>query len=424
MYADLLMINVLLVSIAFPPKNDPECLQTAKYFKYLKMDDNISISVVTSSNPTLFMPYEAKLEKYNDGFVQKVALPILETKLTNFILRKILPFGIDYPDSKFTFHHQKQFVVRKLKQLPDIIYSRSNPLSSTLLAYKLKKYYQVPWVMHLSDPWTDSPLHHYTKRQHEFHSKWEKKCVEAADVITLTSAHTVEFYKEKYSFHSDKFLLYPNVFDAVDVSNALPTLENKLKIVYTGGLSGSRSPATFLRACMELHKENNAFEQACDIVFAGPLDSSCKSIFKEYPLSNVCHIGQLPYEDSLALIKNSHMLLTIDAPVLDPKMAMFFPSKLLDYFLARRKIMALTKKGSATAKALQGINSYVLDFNDVEFIKFALKESIEAFASGDAGFFYVENIPLDYNAESNAKRLAQLFISVEKKDNNHHRHQA
>ena len=38
------MKNVLFVSIAFPPKNDPECLQTAKYFKYLVDTQKVNIN--------------------------------------------------------------------------------------------------------------------------------------------------------------------------------------------------------------------------------------------------------------------------------------------------------------------------------------------------------------------------------------------
>ena len=92
------MKNVLFVSIAFPPKNDPECLQTAKYFKYLVHNGQVNIDVVTSKNPTLFMPVDEKLRKYAKGYRQLVEVPIYENKYTNFLIRKISPDFLNQPE--------------------------------------------------------------------------------------------------------------------------------------------------------------------------------------------------------------------------------------------------------------------------------------------------------------------------------------
>ncbi len=50
--------KILFVSLAFPPKADPEGLQTAKYFHYLQKHKDLQIDVVTSAIPTL-MPWPA-----------------------------------------------------------------------------------------------------------------------------------------------------------------------------------------------------------------------------------------------------------------------------------------------------------------------------------------------------------------------------
>ena len=150
------MKRVLLVSIAFPPKNDPECLQVAKYLKYMAQAD-LNFDIVTSSIPTLFMPYDSSLEKYSFPGMQKIEIPVWETKISNYVLQKAIPGGISYPDSKLTFHLQYRKVIKRLRNVPDIIYSRSNPVSSAVMACKLREYYKVPWVMHLSDPWVGSP---------------------------------------------------------------------------------------------------------------------------------------------------------------------------------------------------------------------------------------------------------------------------
>ena len=152
--------KVLFCSIAFPPKSDPECLQVAKYFKYLSQATGYDFDVVTSKDNTLFMSVDEGLRSYDVGFVNKVKLPIYENKYLNFLIRKINHNRLLKPDSKFSFIKGFKKVIKNLSK-PDIIYSRSYPMSSAFLAEKLKDYYEVPWVMHLSDPWVGSPFHHF-----------------------------------------------------------------------------------------------------------------------------------------------------------------------------------------------------------------------------------------------------------------------
>jgi hypothetical protein len=406
------MTNLLFVSIAFPPKNDPECLQTAKYFKYLQRDQDLSFSVVTSAKPTLFMPYDAELEKYFKGINSLIEIKVIESKITNYLLRKFFPGGIEYPDSKFTFHWQKRKVLNEMRVAPDVIYSRSNPLSSAILAYKLSVHYGVPWVMHLSDPWADSPVKNYSTAEKNFNEKWEQLCFHQAKTICLTSLHSVEFYKKKYPLLIHKFEYYPNVFDSEDRIDRDLVLADKLKISYTGGLSGERSAKNFLMACEQLVIEKPHYADLFEIIFAGPLDKKARKVFANNLLPNVRHLGELSYRNAISLIQESHILLNIDLPIHKPEMAMFFASKLLDYFLTKRKILSLTSPGSASAMLLKKLNAAVLMLDDIEGIKAFLESAILAFLQKDRSFFYLSDNVSEFSAETNANRLAQLLKSI------------
>lgn len=405
------MTNLLFVSIAFPPKNDPECLQTAKYFKYLVRDPRLSVSVVTSTEPTLNMEVDETLKKYAVGYKQKIDIPVWETKVTNFFLRKILPGGIDYPDSKFTFHWQANRVIQKLHHKPDVIYSRSNPLSSALMACKLKQYYRVPWIMHLSDPWVGSPVHHYQGRQLSFHQRWQDNCMQQADAICLTSETTIEFYQKQYPQLAHKFQFFPNVYDPDDLQENPFQLGKKLKIVYTGGFSGHRTPEFFIKACEELLKEDQAVVEKFEAIFAGPMDRMNKERFEEAAVPMVKHIGMLPFNKALELIREAHLLLTIDLPILDPALAMFFPSKILDYYLAKRRILALTTTGSATERVLKGGHSTILKHDDVAGIKHFILQAVAEYERNNVEFFETNEIPLEFSARENTTRLANLICS-------------
>ena len=404
-------VNLLFISAAFPPKSDPECLQTAKYFKYLKEVKTFNIEVVTSKVPTLFMPVDESLRSYDSGYKNKVEIPVYETKVTNFLLRKILREGIDWPDSKFTFHWQSKRVIKHLSLKPDIIYSRSYPLSSTLLAFKLQKFYQVPWILHLSDPWSISPIHQYSKKQQEYHEKMEKACFLAADKICLTSEKLIEKYKKLYSLFPEKFEYFPNVYDKEEVVDNEFVWGNKLKVVYTGGLAGLRSPDTFFKALLLLEEQVKDLDEKLEVVFAGPIDRRNKELVNTFQsrAKYFKHINSLPYAQALALQKEAHILLIIDNPIKDPEDAVFFPSKILDYLLAKRRMMAITTIGGTTDSVLNSLHGDVFSFQESEGIAKGLKTALESFEKKNLAYFNTEEIPQVFEASYNVQRLQNIL---------------
>ena len=405
-------MNLLFVSAAFPPKSDPECLQTAKYFKYLKEEKAFNVEVVTSKEPTLFMPVDESLRSYDSGYQNKVEVPVYETKVTNFLLRKILREGIDWPDSKFSFHWQSNTVVKQLKLKPDIIYSRSYPLSSTVLAYKLQKFFQVPWVLHLSDPWSISPTHKFSRKQQEYHVKMEQACFGAAEKICLTSEKLLEKYKKLYRSFSAKFEYFPNVFDKEEVvDNNNIVWGNKLKIVYTGGLAGLRSPDIFFKTLLLLEEQVKDLDEKLEVIFAGQLDRRNKELVNAFQsrAKYFKHIGSLSYAQTLALQKEAHILLIIDNPIKDPEDAVFFPSKILDYLLAKRRMLAITTIGGTTDSVLNSLHGDAYSFQYSGGIANGLVNALDSFEQKNSTYFITEEMPQVFEASYNVQRLKKII---------------
>lgn len=404
------MKRVLFVSIAFPPKNDPECLQAARYFKYM-LKSGLRIEVVTSSVPTLYMPYDETLEQASLRKVRAIEIPIYETRLSNYVMRKVSPWGMNFPDTKLSFFYQWRRVVRQVDRRPDIIYSRSNPVSSAFMALKLHRHYDVPWIMHLSDPWVGSPSIHYTAKELAFNKKWERVCVKEAAAVSFTTEATLDFYRSRYPECSRKFFLSPNVFDPDEMHSTAPDLTGPLRIVYTGGLAGNRSPGFFLDACSEALGDEPDLAMS-EIIFAGPIDRRNKQVISSSGLPFVRHVGSLPYGAARQLQRDAHILLTIDEPIADPAKAMFFPSKILDYFLANRKILALTSKGSTSSRILSASDATVIHYPDKDSLKNFILNAVRAFREKRAGFFTGENAPDQLNAQTNSMRLVSLIQSL------------
>jgi hypothetical protein len=406
------MKNLLFVSIAFPPKSDPECLQTAKYYYYLQKFKSLNIEVLTSASPTLFMPVDNNLKRYDTGYTSKVELVIPENKYLNYILRSFFRDGIDWPDSKKAFHRQWKKVTSKITQKPDIIYSRSFPLSSAVMGLRMQEYYKVPWIMHLSDPWFLSPIDDYSKRQFEYHKNLERNCVEKASYICLTSQLTIDMYRKQYPEFSHKFLYYPNVFDIQDFVDNPFEFNKKIKVVYTGGLVGARNILPLLAGLRILKQKAPEYLSLFDFVFAGVMDNQSSTILSQQEFDNINHVGILHYQDALKLQRTADILLVIDNPIADPEKAVFFPSKLLDYLMMQRKIMAITTLGGTTDNVLKTVNGISLSHDNPEKISNTLIEIADAFKRKETGFFKLDSLVPEYSAEFNAQRLLELINSL------------
>ncbi|MBK9355691.1 MAG: hypothetical protein IPN09_17520 [Bacteroidetes bacterium] len=400
--------TVLFVSIAFPPKFDSEGLQVAKYFKYLTKQDKFDFTVVTSAIPTLFMPYDASLEKAKEGAKEIVEIKIWENKYSNFLLRKIAQQLVDRPDSKWTFYAQWRKVISKVKTQPAIIYSRSFPASSAMMAMKLKAYYKVPWVMHLSDPWADSPVNVLTGSTKKLNLEMERLCFENADKICLTSYETIDFYTKKYPHLKEKFEYFPNVYDPADIKPiATPKKNDKLRFVYTGGMAGNRSPEPFLKAITKLPKH---IQDKLAFVFSGYADRQNAALFDQYKCDCIQYLGHLDtYQEAITLQNSADVLLLIDFPIKEKEKRMYFLSKILDYMIAQKYILATTGAGSTCNSVIEGKLGACFEEENIGGIQQHILFLLAKFETEYDTFFNKNNIDSTFDAQVNANRLLALF---------------
>jgi hypothetical protein len=412
------MTNVLYVSIAFPPKSDAECLQSAKYFHYLQQHRELDIEVVTSTLPTLYMKFDPTLAEYAQGCRNLVSIPLRENRWVNLFRSRLGLGEATFPDSKQSFHQQSGIVLDRLSQRPDVIYSRSYPLSSTVLAYKLHQALGTPWVMHLSDPWAGSPLHGWSDRYLRRQGEMELRCMEAARYVCLTSMGTVDFYAGKYPHLKEKFLFFPNVFEHRTPQPGMPELDRilpagKLKVVFTGAMASGRSPRYFLEPLQRLLAKQPLLRERIVVIFAGEADRRNRKVFRDYASLPVHYLGKIPFGAAQYLQQRADLLLLIDTPVADRDRAMYFPSKLIDYMSAGKRILAIAAPGSVAEVVMRDLSGSVANHDDIDRIADRIGDAIEAFASGSGGELPVlPEPPIEYEARHNADRLADLLKRV------------
>jgi hypothetical protein len=396
-------MRVLFVSIAFPPRRDPECLQTARYFRYLSNQENVTVDVVTAAAPVLNMPVDASLAHYDQGYEQKIEVPLPESKIGNLIKRWLVPGSLNRPDSKQAFAKAAPFVMETLHRKPDVIYSRSFPVSSTILAGQLKRSLKVPWLAHLSDPWADSPIGDCHAAAREYNLKAEKEYLKLADQISLTTTKTIEMYAQRYPSLASRMSLFPNVYDPADNQHPEENQGTRLRVVHTGGLTGTRTPEPLFRAIEHLAEDDPRLLDSLEVILAGDADRPNRKLIKS-GRSCVKWLGQLSFEDARSLQARADLLVCIEAPISNPENAVFFPSKVLDYVLTRKPAFAITTSGSQIEQVFQKLGWHAFEHSDSKGCARFLKASIAKKQRGEA-FVLQESLPLEYDAQHNASRL-------------------
>ncbi|MBX2947092.1 MAG: hypothetical protein KF725_14775 [Cyclobacteriaceae bacterium] len=401
-------MKLLVISISAPPKNSPESVQTGRYLYYLSK--NHEVTLLTTRVTGGWEPEDKSLEKYLQNIRSHVSLTMLHPKILT-VVKRILPFVV-VPDDDFIFPKLFRFAETKVPQGSEIIFSRSAPFSSALMALKFSRNWNLPWIMHLSDPWGDNPFQPLTKFPKKRNKLLERICIEQAKLVTLTSVKTVKYYQQKYPNHAHKFRLLPNVFDDAFINTTPIEFIGKIKFVLTGRLYGSRSIFQLMDAIERSIRIEPMFEDQSEFIFAGFFDQKNIDRIKQSKAKNVKYMGHLSMQEAIRLQQSSSVLVAIDALEQDPIFDLFFPSKLLDYFTARRYILAITSKNSTTHDLVDQKFGSCFNAENIHKLPDHLLFLTEQFFAKNRNLFEINENFMEYSASQNAAKLEALLREV------------
>ncbi|GJM28470.1 MAG: hypothetical protein DHS20C17_11050 [Cyclobacteriaceae bacterium] len=403
--------KVLLVSIAAPPYTNPESLQFSKYLKYLVGGD-LQLSMVTAKISDKSPGWRKVDNEYlpvMDQLEQIIKVPAYFNSRLSGALKRLYPGWFNTPDNERRFISGWKTVVRELEVRPDLIYSRSSPVSSTIMALKLHQYYQVPWVMHLSDPWTLSPFFELGGNAREYHLEMEMRCISSATKICFTSEEQIGLYRHHYPQFSNKFEWFPNVYDDSQIISPEPDFESRFTFVHTGNFYGKqRKPDSILEAISAAHKEQPALLADARFLFAGFQDNSITKRMSGYEQFGVEYIGPLTFQECNNLYKEASVLAVIDFN-LPAEQAVFFLSKTLDYLSAGKPILTITPPGSTLYKVIHGRYGSCFAHDDIPGIKNYIIEMTRRYKAKDAVFSSPYQLEQKYSARVNSSRLSNLI---------------
>ena len=361
-------MRILVISYAFPPFNSIGGLRVSKTAKYL-LEFGHDVRVVTARDqpfrPTLPLEVPPENVIYSRGLnVRKPAEVVLrggaraaeENRRSRggrlgAALKRALGFPLRtlvyFPDANIGWAPYAIAAASRLIEgwRPDAILASSPPPTSLLVAHRLSKKFDIPWVADLRDLWVD---HHYYSQpswRKAAEQMLERRVLSSASGLVTVSGPLAEKLKSKYGRQAAVVL---NGFDPADYAH--PSGDGPrggvVRILYTGvTYPGRQDPSPLFAAMRQL----GPLAENVRVSFYGSYLGAIREAADRHGVGHLVEVNTpVPYKEALRLQAEADVLLLLLWT--DPAERGVYTGKLFEYVGARRPILAVGGEGSVAAE--------------------------------------------------------------------------
>jgi glycosyltransferase involved in cell wall biosynthesis len=316
--------------------------------------------------------------------------------------------------------------IKNLRRIKfDVIYVHSQPASSFVIGYWLKKRTGIPLVLDYDDPWTTS-LHQYQYyREKSIMNKlgrWlENRILKKADSVIYCKNKVYEGIKETFP-HIDtgKFVLIPNGYDPEDFSCAPEKKDTgKFRFVYTGKISRKfcYSPASLFAALRILLNENKISSETVELIVAGSADNEHMRMAKDLQLDAIVHFeGYINHKKSIEYLKSADACVLIIESVLGTEISNTYagsvPAKLFEYLYTGKPILAIVPSGEETELIKKTNLGYFAHPNNIESVKKAFEEILDGHYGKNVKSHAPREFILSFDRHELTAQLVRQFVGV------------
>jgi glycosyltransferase involved in cell wall biosynthesis len=312
-----------------------------------------------------------------------------------------------------------------VRKKPDVIYTSSPPHSAQIIGLALAKVFKKPWIADFRDAWVDAD--DYFERCFESGkymkagSFLESLVVRNADKVLMVSDLYRDAAKVRYpSLNGNRFGTLTNGFDPQDVSGLRPIEQNKFTITYTGIFYAYRSPAFFLDGLnlwLSSSAEDNLSEKI-QVFFVGSKNGDTERMIRSRGLTDIVQcLDFVPKKKAIEICLGSHLLLLVIG--FNRGSEGILTSKLFDYFLCRKPILAIVPEGEAASVIRESKSGYVISEDNPRLVADSLASAYREFKN--KGLVRLEpdlRIIEGYNGQRLTGDLAAIFGELVRGDLN------
>lgn len=426
------MKNILIITYYWPPSGGSGVQRWLKFTKYLPQFGWQPI-VYTPENPdipVIDQSLEKDISKETIVIKRKIWEPYLLYKF--FSGKKTgLPAGYITNASKKGFFNKLAVWIRGNFFIPDprifwikpsvkylttyikanniaAIISSGPPHSMHLIAYHIKKKFNIPWIADFRDPWTNIDFYKDLKLTiwaDQRHKKLEKKVLLTANrVITIGSTMKEEFLTLGAK---DVSVIY-NGFDNKDFENLSVALDHKFTIVHSGTLNFSRNPTILWEVLNEIANEHLTFKNDLEIKIVGNCDQKVLDNISEKKLNTQTKlIEYLEHNEIININKSAQVLLLLVNNT--PNAKGIITGKVFEYLASGRPILAIGPEDGDLSILLSETNSgKIIGFKNRK----KLKETILSYYTSYKSSSLKENdinLISKYSRKEQTKKLEEVI---------------
>lgn len=267
-----------------------------------------------------------------------------------------------------------------------LVVSFAQPWETHLAVLEAKrKSPRLRWIAHFSDPWASSPyLSAQPQNVRDIALEQEHAVLESADAAIFVTDSAAELTMKKYSEKlRRKAVVIPHMTD-MELSKSLNVprpRSRRFRLTHTGTLyGGQRSGGEMLDALRELN-DAGILRDSFELRLIGEMPLSIANGIRDRGLQDVVSWSTpLYYHPSLMEMNAGDALLVIDT---DFETSPFLPSKIFDYLMFDRPIVAVTPEGSETRHFLNSLGYETAAPGDINGLKQLISRLINRWKSND-----------------------------------------
>lgn len=420
--------KVLIVAYYFPPRPGSGSVRPMGLAKYLPRFGWKPV-ILTAKLPgpapagvqvidTEYIDILSKLKGYigyrrDIGLHEQLGLSVGKNGSGRSLLSRLISRAkgtIAFPDEHVGW---VKFAVQKGKDLLEkediqVIMSTSSPVTTHLIARRLKMESGKPWIADLRDLWTQNHYYRFGSFRHFMEKRLELWTLSRANAL-VTAHPLVDRLSELHRNIPIHWIA--NGFDPADFleSSVVKSNHNKMILTYTGLLyHDKRDPEPLFRALSDLFAEGEMKRTDIEIRFIGPFEEWLAEEVKKFNLQDVVKIeSQVSREEALQKQMESSLLLILTWD--SPDEVNIYPGKVFEYLGARRPILAIGGPGGVVKDLLEKTQSG-LHISGIAQLKKTLIEYYKLYKThGTIPYNPVQPEVQKYSSQVMAQKFAEVF---------------
>lgn len=288
--------------------------------------------------------------------------------------------------------------------------SCSPPVTSHIIAKKLKNEFKISWVADFHDLWTQNYYYPYSPLRRKIERRLELKTLSLADALVTVSQPLAEELGALHRQKSVYSIAYG--FDPAEVNITAGNLTDKFTITYTGNLyPGKQSPEPFFAALRDLITEGSMDASDIEMRFYGPEAGWIDKQAERYGLTSIVRqLGIVPRKIALDRQRESQLLLL--SKWNDPQRRGVYTAKIFEYLAAKRPILAVGGFQDVVSELLHETKAGVSAQTGEEIKALLVPLYQEYKATGAVGYSGNEAEINKYSRREVAKKFASILDSI------------